>query len=248
MIEPLAQEKAAGPKYLQLANRIREKIEQGEWPVGMLVPSERDLCRTYQLSRMTVRQALTDLEREGLLIREHGKGTFVARPPLRQSLSKLTGFSEDMRDRGMIATTRLLTIEHRQASPEIAEALALPKDAPVLYVQRLRLANGHPLTIETCTLRGDIGAPLLGQDLERQSLYRLLEERCGVRLTRAGQQLEASVADANESELLRVPEGAAVLHIKRTTYALWDHQEVPVEYVWSTYRGDRYRFFVELRR
>ncbi|HVA91240.1 MAG TPA: GntR family transcriptional regulator [Chloroflexota bacterium] len=239
---------AVGPKYMRLASLIRAKIERGEWPLGMLAPSERELCGTYELSRMTVRQALSELVREGLLVSMHGKGTFVARPPLRQSLSQLTGFSEDMRDRGMIATTRLLKVEKQMASPEMALALALPEGAPVLNLQRLRLANGHPLTIETSTLRGDISAPLLDEDLERQSLYRLLEERCGVRLTRAGQQLEASVADATEAALLNIAQGAAILHIKRTTYALWERQEVPVEFVCSTYRGDRYRFFVELRR
>ncbi len=248
MVDVLNRRDTTVPKYAQIENIIRRKMEDTEWTPGMMVPSERELCNTYGIARMTVRQAISNLVTEGLLVRIHGKGTFVARPRLRQSLNRLTGFNEDMRDRGLVATARLLTKEYQEATAEIAAALAVPVGTPVLYVQRLRLANGHPMAIETCTLRGDIGAQVGQEDLERQSLYQLLEERCRVVLTRAGQELEAGLADEAGARLLEIAQGAPVLHIQRTSFASWQGHEVPIEYVRSVYRGDHYRFFVQLAR
>ncbi len=248
MVDVALSRDGAAPKYTQLENIIRDKIVRAEWTPGMKAPSERELCDTYGLARMTVRQAQNNLVVEGFLVRVHGKGTFVARPRLRQSLGQLTGFSEDMRDRGVVATAQLLAREQRDATEAIAAALALPIGAPTLFVQRLRLANGHPIAVESCTLRGDVGALLAHDDLEGQSLYRLLEQRCGVQLTRAGQDIEAGVANEAEARLLGMARGAAVLHIQRTSFAPWQGHEAPIEYVHSTYRGDRYRFHVELAR
>ncbi len=248
MVDVLNRHDTSVPKYAQLENIIRRKIDDAEWAPGMMVPSEREICDTYGIARMTVRQAINNLVTEGLLVRMHGKGTFVARPRLRQSLSRLTGFNEDMRDRGLVATTRLLAKEYQEATAGIAAVLAVPAGASVLYLQRLRLANGHPMAVEACMLRGDIGAPLAHEDLEQQSLYQLLEERCGVVLTRAGQELEAGNASEAEAHLLDTTRGAPVLHIQRTSFAHWQGQEVPIEYVHSVYRGDRYRFYVQLER
>ncbi len=248
MVDVAVNREAAVPKYARLENLIRDKIACAEWTPGTLAPSERELSDTYGIARMTVRQAVSNLVAEGLLVRIHGKGTFVARPRLRQSLSKLTSFSEDMRDRGMVATAHLLVCERQEAAPEIAQVLALDVGAPVLFVQRLRLASGHPIAIESCTLRGEIGASIMREDLEGHSLYRLLEERCGVYLTRAGQELEAGVVGETEARLLGLTRGDAILRIQRTSFALWQGHEAPIEYVRSTYRGDRYRFYVELAR
>lgn len=236
------------PRYVQLENLVRDKIDTGEWAPGMMLPSERQLCESYGIARMTVRQAISNLVAEGLLTRTQGRGTFVVRPRLRQSLSKLTSFSEDMRDRGLLATTKLLAREELPASHDVAAALAIPAGAPVLHVRRLRSANGHPIALETCTLRGDVSAALRHEDLAHQSLYRLLEERCGARLLRASQELEAGIASEGEARLLDVAPGAPVLRIQRHSLALWQGEEVLCEYVRAVYRGDRYRFYVELER
>jgi GntR family transcriptional regulator len=236
------------PIYVQLENLVRNKIDSREWAPAFMLPSERQLCDTYGIARMTVRQAISNLVAEGLLTRIQGRGTFVARPRLRQSLSKLTSFSEDMRDRGLLGTTRLLAREQLPASPEIAAVLAIAVGDPVLQIQRLRSANGHPMALEASTLRGDVTEPLWHEDLEQQSLYRLLEERCGVRMVRASQELEAGIAGDAEARLLEVASGAPVLRIQRRSLVLWQGRQVLGEYVRSTYRGDRYRFYVELER
>jgi GntR family transcriptional regulator len=239
---------ASLPIYVQLETLIREKIEHGEWAPGLMLPSERRLCEEYGIARMTVRQAISNLVSEGLLTRTQGRGTFVARPPLRQSLSKLTSFTEDMRDRGLLATTRLLAKDVFAAGPELTAQLGAPAGVMVLQLQRLRSANGIPIALETCTLRCDIAEPLMHEDFERQSLYRLLEVRCGVRLVRASQELEAGIANEAEGRMLGVSVGAPVLRIQRRSLGLWQGQEELFEYVRSVYRGDRYRFHVELER
>src|SRR5260370_30998021 len=144
------------PIYVQLENLVRDRIDNGEWAPGMMLPSERQLCDTYGIARMTVRQAISNLVIEGLLTRTQGRGTFVARPRLRQSLSRLTSFSEDMRDRGLLGTTRLLAREEMPASPEIAAVLAVAGGDPVLQVQRLRSASGRPMALGCSTLRGAV--------------------------------------------------------------------------------------------
>lgn len=137
MVDVLNRHNTQVPKYAQLESIIRRKIDDAEWAPGMMAPSERELSDTYGIARMTARQAINNLVTEGLLVRMHGKGTFVARPRLRQSLSRLTGFSEDMRDRGLVATTRLLAKEYQEATAGTAAVLAVPVGASVLYLQRL---------------------------------------------------------------------------------------------------------------
>ncbi len=236
------------PIYAQIETFIRQKIEQGEWAPDAMLPTERQLCEQYGTARMTVRQAINNLVNAGLLTRTRGKGTFVNRPPLRQSLGKLSNFTEDMRDRGLMATTRLLTREILPATEPFAHTLAVPSGTPILHLKRLRFAPGQPMAVEACALRGDIALPLQGEDVERQSLYSLLEQHCHVTLTRAGQDIEAGEAGEAEASLLDIEPGTPLLRIRRTTFALWCGQEVPCEHVRSTYRSDRYRFFVELRR
>lgn len=206
------------------------------------------MCAQYGIARMTARQAINNLVNAGLLTRTRGKGTFVSRPPLRQSLGKLSSFTEDMRDRRLLATTRLLAREILPATGPFAHTLAVPLGTPILHLKRLRFAAGQPMAVEACALRGDIAMPLQGADVERQSLYSLLEQHCHVMLTRAGQEIEAGEAGEAEAILLDIEPSAPVLHIQRTTFALWREQEVPCEHVRSAYRGDRYRFYVELRR
>ena len=236
------------PIYQQLESLIREKMDAGEWTPGTMLPSERQLSEAHGVARMTVRQAISSLVAEGLLTRVQGRGTFVARPPLRQVLRRLTSFSEDMRERGLLASTRLLSRLELRADGSIAAALAIPEGSPVLELQRLRCADGHPVALEIATLRGDLAAPIAHEDLERHSLYRLLEERCGVRILRASQELEAAVAGEAEARHLGTDVGAPILHIRRKSLGIWQDQEVLCEYVRSAYRGDRYRFYVELER
>lgn len=232
----------AVPIYSQIKEMVREKIEAGEWPPGALIPSERHFCDQFGISRMTVRQALGDLASEGLVVREKGKGTFVARPRLRQRLTRLTGFSEDMQARGKRPGARVLRVETVPAKPPVSRALGILPQEPVVVVERLRLADDEPVALEVCHLHCDQMERLLSAPLEG-SLYGLLETLCAVHPRRAEQEIEASVPTPAEQDLLRLERGAPVLRNRRTTY---DQDGRPFEYTESVYRGDRYTFYAEL--
>ena len=230
--------------YYQLKELIREKVAAGEWQPGDLIPSERELSEKYGISRMTVRQALTELTNERLLRREQGKGTFVAEPKIEQRLTRLTGFTEDMRKRGMRSGARVLRLELTAAPALPARALQVdPGSSTVLLLERLRLAGGEPMALETCYIHFDGAHKLLKENFEDQSLYVLLTEKYDIVPTRAEQQMEAALCNQREQELLGLEEAAPVLRNRRVTF---DQRGRPFEYTESVYRGDRYVFYAEL--
>ncbi|HLI70725.1 MAG TPA: GntR family transcriptional regulator [Ktedonobacteraceae bacterium] len=233
------------PRYYQLKEIMREKIRVGEWKPGDLIPSERELGEQYGISRMTARQAITELVNEGLFYREQGKGTFVSRHKITQQLINLTGFTEDMKARGQRAGSRVISAEMIPADEVLAEHLRIKPGQMVFRLQRLRLADDEPLALEISNLSFIGCERLLEEDLERNSLYRLLEEEYGQMLMEAEQELEAGLMGPEEAELLQVPTGSAALFIRRTTYTERDH---PIEYAKSVYCGNKYVFFTRMKR
>jgi GntR family transcriptional regulator, N-acetylglucosamine utilization regulator len=233
------------PRYHQLKEILRERVRSGEWQPGDLIPSERELSESYSISRMTARQAITDLVNEGVFYREQGKGTFVSRNKITQQLMRLTGFTEDMSARGQHPSTQVLSAQIVSADEQVAEHLRVPLGEPVLRLQRLRLADGEPLAIENSHLCFKGHERLLDEDLERNSLYRLLETKFGLPLMEAEQELEAGLAAAEEARLLKVAVGSSVLYTRRTTYS---DRNQPIEYARAVYRGDKYRFYARLMR
>lgn len=233
------------PRYYQLQEIIRERIRRGEWAPGDLIPSERELCERYGISRMTARQAISRLEQEGLLYREQGKGTFVGQQVIAQQLLQLTGFTEDMAARQRKPGARVLSAELWPADEETAERLRIRAGQPVYRLRRLRLADGEPLAIEL-TRVSFIGCErLLQYDLGTESLYRLLEGIFDVPLLEADQELQADLAAGEESDLLQVAPGSPVL---RTRRVMFTRRNQPVEFATAVYRGDKYRFYTRLAR
>jgi GntR family transcriptional regulator len=233
------------PRYHQLKEILREKIRTGELKPGDLIPSERELSETYRISRMTARQAITDLVNEGVFYREQGKGTFVTRNKITQQLMRLTGFTEDMRARGQNPTTRVLAARQCLADETTAERLRVPTGQPIVCLQRLRLADGEPLAVEFSHLHFKGCERLLDEDLEHNSLYRLLETKFALPLMEAEQEIEAGLASSEEALLLNIPAGSSVLHIRRITYT---DRNQPLEYARSVYRGNKYVFYTRLKR
>jgi len=230
------------PIYYQLEQIVLDKIKSGVWPPNTAIPSERELSEQFGVSRMTVRQALLALTHDGILRREVGVGTFVAEPRITQRLTRLTGFTEDMRARGKRASARVLNLAVARATPVVAEMLSIDLGQEVLLVDRLRLADGEPLAIETSHLCFAGCQELQGADLEG-SLYALLTQECGIVPTRARQRISAGVADKREIDLLGLKRGAPVLRLRRVTF---DQNGRAFEYVESTYRADKYVFDAEL--
>lgn len=230
------------PLYYQLMQELRRRIEEGRWKPGDLIPSERELSETYGISRMTVRQALAELVNDGLLRRDQGRGTFVAKPKMRKRLSRLTSFTEDMRTRGKQAGAQVLRVEMVPARPKVGDMLQIDVEQQVAMVERLRLANGEPVGIECAHLFFDGCAVILREDLSG-SLYRLLRERFGLIPTRAQEEIEAGACGSREAQILGMRRGEPVLLIRRRTF---DQDQRPFEYVESVYRGDNYIFSAEL--
>lgn len=238
------QAQRAGRLYQQVKETLLAEIDAGRLQASDRVPSERELSDQYGMSRMTVRHALTQLVSEGVLYRQQGKGTFVARPKIRQKLIGLTSFTEDMASRGMLPGARVLTVQLVTAPYMARHALGLPENAKVIRVERLRLADGEPMALEVVHLPERFSA-VMHQSLEDASLYTLLEQQFGVRVLSATQSIEPALADAALARVLKVREAALLLLLERITF---DERGEPVEFVSSHYRADRYRFIVELQR
>jgi len=233
------------PRYYQLREIIRERIVSGAWAPGSLIPSERELCARYGISRMTARQSITELVNEGLLYREQGKGTYVGRPKIAQQLLRLTGFTEDMKSRNQRPGAKVLVAEMWPADDETAERLRIRAGQPVYRLQRLRLADAEPLALETSCISFIGCERLLANDLERNSLYHLLETVYDVPPLAAEQEVEAGIAAEEEARHLQVAAGSPVLRTRRLTTT---RRNQPIEYASSVYRGDKYRFFTRMVR
>lgn len=231
------------PKYYQLRELLRARIEAGEWKPGDLIPPERELCAVYNVSRITVRQALGDLVDEGVLIRQQGRGTFVAPPKVQQKLLRLTGFSDEASARGQIPSSQVLRLTTELPRPAVQKALRVPKEQMVVVLERLRLINHEPMALENAWLYFPGYEQLLTEDLNNRSLYELLVFRYDIVPTRAEQYIEAARGRRREQELLGFKRGSSVLLAYRITY---DQKDRPFEYVESVYRADRYAFYTEL--
>jgi GntR family transcriptional regulator len=229
--------------YVQIEEELAERIRTGMLRPGDRIPPERELAEQMQVSRMTVRQALGRLADRGLLVRERGRGTFVSEPKLIQSLSRLNEFYDQMISQGILPSSRLLSGQEVLASAAVAQVLDLRIGEPLYKVVRLRLGGGVPLALETSFFPARLVPGLLDYDLERHSIYRLME-RYDARPVRATQSLEPVPARDQEADALEVPAGSPLMLVERIA---WDTQDRPVEYAKDIYRGDRSRFVAELR-
>jgi len=230
-----------GPLYLKLQQALEGAIHSGRLKSGDALPPERDLAEYASISRVTVRKAVDELVRKGILVRRHGSGTFVAKPveKVEQPLSRLTSFTEDMARRGRSSRAEWLERGLFTPSPDEMMMLGLPAGGLVARLGRLRIADENPLAIE----RASISAEFL-PDPENvgQSLYAALEKR-GVRPVRAVQRISARTIKDQEAELLDVAPGSAGMTIERISYLA---SGKVVELTRSLYRGDAYDFVAEL--
>lgn len=233
------------PRYYQLKEIMRERVRSGEWKPGDLIPSERELGEMYSISRMTVRQAITDLVNEGLFYREQGRGTFVSQRKMTQQLIHLTGFTEDIRARGQAPSTKVLSVQMCPADEGTAERLRIEVGQMIFCLRRLRLADNEPLAIEFSQVNFSGCEKLLEEDLENNSLYRLLETKFAIPPMEAEQEIEAGLAGNEESHLLKIPIGSPVLFTRRTTYT---DRNQPFEYAKAVYCGNKYTFYTQLKR
>ena len=231
----------SGPLYLKIRNRVERAISDGLLGDGDALPSERDIADLADVSRVTVRKAVQDLVKDGILVQRQGSGTFVSKPGARveQPLSRLTSFTEDMSRRGWNARSEWLTRGLFVPSPEETVTLGLAPGDEVVRIDRLRIAGERPLAIE----RASISSQMLPDPEEVDtSLYAALD-KYGFRPVRALQRISATNLGAEDAQLLDLEPGNAGLRIERISYL---ESGRVVEFTRSLYRGDAYDFIAEL--
>lgn len=226
------------PLYHQIQRALIARIHAGELAVGDCFPSEYELARFYQVSRITARQALNHLKSSGYAISQKGRGTYVTQPKLEKNIMHLRGFTEDMKRRGIIPTSRLLEQSVLQAPASLAEELRVDAASRVLRIRRLRIGDGTPMALEESHVPLKHYPGLERISFAENSLYAVLRDQYGVRAAWADEVLEASPATREESELLSIPKGAIMLSISRV---IMTTAEIPIEVACSRYCGDLYR-------
>ena len=234
------------PYYIQLMDILKEKVHLGIWVPGDQIPGEQDLCELYGVSRTVVRQALLELEHEGVIIRRKGKGTFISQPKISEGLvQKLTGFYQDMIERGLKPTTKVLHQNVIPSNEKVARFLNIPPGEKVIDILRLRFINEEPIQLVTTYIPFELCPGLASVDLTNRSLYEYLEKECGVFIAKGRRYIEAVLANETEAALLGIDRGAPLLMLDSISFS---ENGQPIEYYHALHRGDRSRFEVELLR
>ena len=229
------------PLYEQLADTLSDRMGV-ELAPGDLLPSEREMCGRYGISRTTVRQAMAELERRGLVVRRHGKGTFVAaRSADATNLMQSYSFTQQMREAGRVPRTDVLFFGRVEATAEVARMLGLRLGDPTFELQRLRSADAVPMMVERTYLPVVPFLSLYLELLEAKPLYELMEGEFGQTIRVAEEEFCASLARPADAELLGVPVGSPVLDLTRVTYSTANEA---IEYTLSVARADRFRYKV----
>ncbi len=232
------------PLYCQLAEILREKIGQKDLKPGDKLPGERKLMEQYNVSRITIRQAIRELVNEHLVYSCHGQGTFVAQARLERPLAKLYGFAEELAQEQLDPEISVIKCSVEKPSPEVAQALRLGPDDNVYSIIRVISALGGPLLIDYGYLPEALSHIFATANLQLDLIYKVLEHY-GIRIAGGDQSIEAGECSAGDAKLLGVKRGMKVLVVSRTTFA---QEEVPIFYSKAIYRGDRYAYKLRLER
>lgn len=232
------------PLYHQLHRHLLARIQGGELKPDDRLASEEELATAYGVSKITVRHALQQLALAGYVRREQGRGTFVAVPKLEQGPRKLTSFTEEMQGHGHRASSRVVSQAIMPADGVVAATLELPEGADVFRLERLRLADGEPMGLQTAHIPVDLAPGLAGERFDASSsLYEILRQKYGLAPARARETHYAVGADREVAALLRIPEGSPVMAAERITLLGTGR---PLELVQSVMRGDRYKILLDL--
>ncbi|MDR3077050.1 MAG: GntR family transcriptional regulator [Synergistaceae bacterium] len=231
------------PLYYQLKSQVLAMIGDGVLHEGDILPPENELCAALDVSRPTIRQAFSELVAEGYLNRYKGRGTFVSKPKLdARFLSKLETFNGEMASKGLEPRTAVLALERMFGPCDANERLNIPLNEPLIYLSRIRYADGVPLVYVETFIPYERYKRLMDVDLGENSLYDSLEKLYGVRVNRAEREIEAVNAKKSEADLLRIEKNKAISLVKTVAYS--DGLLTPVEFSVARYRGDLNKFSV----
>lgn len=231
------------PLYYQLSDLIKEKIESGEWPEHTQLPSERELCDIYDVSRATVRQAMQELEVNGYIYKVQGKGTFVNPQKIKQDLLKFYSFTEEMKKLGKTPTSSVIDFSVVKCNEKIAKKMHLGAGDSVYKFTRLRLADDEPMMLETTYVPCSRFPGITRAMLEARPLYDVLTKEHAAKLTMAEEKFVPVLVRENEADLLKYLPRSPGMMIERLTYE--DH--TIIEYTVGIARGDKFEYRVVLK-
>ncbi len=233
------------PLFQQAKDEIKRKILDGTFVAHDKLPSERELTAQFKMSRVTIRQALGELQREGLIFKINGKGTFVSKPKASFDVSTLKGFGETANSLGQESFSKLISVSYHDDQALVNEKLGLAAKETVVRIQRLRYLNREPLAFDITYAPNDIGQRLAAADLERRDIFKVLENDCRLHIEAAEVGIEALLCTSNLAEQLQVEEASAIMHIERT---ILDDTQRPLLYENLYYRGDNFKFGMNVSR
>lgn len=232
------------PLYYQLKTLLLEGIKSNAYPVDSMIPTEKEISEIFEISRTTVRQAITELVREGWLYRVKSKGTFVAQRKIKQDfIRRLESFNEQIERTGRRPGTELLALEVVEMPERAAEAFGAAPGEKVVYLHRKRSADAEPIVTVETYLPYPKCAFLMQHNMAKESMYNVLAEREETRICRVSRILEAVAANAQDARLLNIRTGKPVHLFHTVGYNQYDQ---PIEFSIARYRGDRNRFEVDL--
>lgn len=232
------------PLYYQLKELIQEMIDNDIYKSGDSIPPERELCESYNVSRMTARRAVMALVNEGVLYREQGKGTFVSEPKEEHNIFQLKGFTDQMEEKGLKTNTKELSFEIKNPTNKIRKALEIKDDDKIIEIKRLRMVEEEPFLIETVHIPLNMCPDLSKEMISNQSLYQLFRDKYKFVMSHAKQTIEPIKVNEYESELLNVDDQSMELLFTGITYL---DSGKPIEFVRAIYRSDKYKYEVILK-
>jgi GntR family transcriptional regulator len=240
-----ANPQSAIPLYFQIEQDLASLIAGGTLAPGSQLPSEEELVQRYGVSRTTVRKAVQELERLGLIEIRRGRGTFVRTEKITQEFTELTGFVEDMVAMGLQPSAKVLGTAPMEANETVARQLRVPIGTVVMQIMRVRMANDVAMSLDETYLPMDLGRKVVENDLGVYPIFSLLEGKYDTPLLEADYRIEATSADPFVAEALGIEVKSPILLIERVSYSL---DRRPVDYEKLFYRGDKIRLSTRLRR
>ena len=233
------------PLYAQIKEALRAKIIDGTYVAHQQLPSENEMIQAFGVSRITVRQAVNDLQKEGLLFKVHGKGTFVARPNVSQELTHLQGFGEAMQLLGHETFSEVFGLATEKGDKLACAKLGIPEGARVTAIRRVRYLNREPISIDYSWVRHEVGSRLTEKNLREKDLFSLLENELRQPLHSADVEIDATSASAEVASRLKVAPGSPVLRIERLTYAAEDK---PLVFEYLHYPAETFKYKMKVLR
>lgn len=243
-VQPL-QRRVGVPLYYQIQQRLISQIRSGEFSPGQPIPSLQEIAAGLRVSQMTARQAIRALCDQGLMYSKQGKGTFVSGIKHEKNFRQVLSFTEEMRAHGSAPSSKVLSFRLQAGTREVRSALKMKVGQKVFRLRRVRYSDGLPMGIECSCLPQPLCPDLLETFDPSTSLYQTLADQYGIHMEVTDEVVEAGRATAEDAALLKIAPGTPVLLFTRTCYA---ENGKPLEFVKSTYRGDRYKIVQRLRR